>query len=264
MAFSSIQRIHFPVIASTNTWVKQNTAQLAPDPRTLCVVSTDHQTAGRGTGDRNWEAEPGASILATLFFRVPQKTSQIPFLTSVLALSVVEAINANIVQSDQVEQQAVTVKWPNDIIVNDCKVGGILSECTVKSEQFEVMLGLGLNVNNTADQLATIARPRWPASSLVVQTGISWERDQLQEQIATRFGENMEIFLSEQGSLLVQRLANVSLLKNRWVVLTEGEVQHEGHFGGLAPDGGLIIHLNGDHQNQRIFYSAEITKLTEE
>lgn len=143
MAFSSIQRIHFPVIASTNTWVKQNTAQLAPDPRTLCVVSTDHQTAGRGTGDRHrattdagpstlppptalppaltdatpsthccpcrqilaplyslhcppvltdgqwvdldccrkWEAEPGASILATLFFRVPQKTSQIPLVS---------------------------------------------------------------------------------------------------------------------------------------------------------------------------------------
>eukprot|EP00658_Telonema_sp_P-2_P012137 TRINITY_DN14621_c0_g1_i3.p1 TRINITY_DN14621_c0_g1~~TRINITY_DN14621_c0_g1_i3.p1 ORF type:complete len:142 (-),score=40.06 TRINITY_DN14621_c0_g1_i3:150-575(-) len=121
--FSAINRVHFPVINSTNTWVKQNSQQLCSHPTTLTAVSTDEQTAGRGTKDRKWEAAPGASILLTLFFSVPRDTQHIPMLTSVLALSVVEAVRAMAHQLDQ--HLECCIKWPNDVICNNRKIGGI-------------------------------------------------------------------------------------------------------------------------------------------
>eukprot|EP00656_Telonema_subtile_P046470 TRINITY_DN52944_c0_g1_i1.p1 TRINITY_DN52944_c0_g1~~TRINITY_DN52944_c0_g1_i1.p1 ORF type:complete len:204 (-),score=42.71 TRINITY_DN52944_c0_g1_i1:95-706(-) len=187
----------------------------------------------------------------------------IPLLTSVLALSVVEAVRA--VSSQREEDPAVKceIKWPNDIICNNHKIGGILSECSMdnSSQQFEIMLGLGLNVNTLAEQLSGIARPRWPASSLLVEAGSEWPKDDLQDAICDCFNLNMGTFLDVGATSLVQRLCEVSILNGkrlRFVTSESGEEQ-EAVFCGLDDGGGLIVDVLHDNTStRRVLHSAEI------
>ena len=93
------------------------------------VVGADHQTAGRGRRGRSWESRPGSSLLVSVILR------PVPALTSLTAgVAAAEACRAAGVD--------VRLKWPNDVLSGDRKVGGILSELVGGA----AVVGLGLNL----------------------------------------------------------------------------------------------------------------------
>ena len=100
------------------------------------VVAADHQRRGRGRRNRRWEAPPGSSLLVSVV--LPPASPDRPAHLSTLALA--------LAASDACEDVAGVrplLKWPNDLVADGCKLGGILGEA---SEQ-AVIVGLGLNVN---------------------------------------------------------------------------------------------------------------------
>jgi BirA family biotin operon repressor/biotin-[acetyl-CoA-carboxylase] ligase len=95
------------------------------------VVGAEHQSAGRGRRGRIWEAEPGSSLLVSVVRRpVP------PLVTLAAGVAAAEAC-------EEVAGVAATLKWPNDVMTPEGKVGGILSELVGDA----VVVGLGLNVD---------------------------------------------------------------------------------------------------------------------
>jgi BirA family biotin operon repressor/biotin-[acetyl-CoA-carboxylase] ligase len=113
------------------------------------VLAADHQTAGRGRLDRRWEAPPGANLLVSIVFApVPAVPAEA---THRVGLAAVAAAR-RFVRGDDVD--AVGLKWPNDVLVGDRKLAGILAQRV--PDQDAVVVGMGLNVGWAPDGAAAI------------------------------------------------------------------------------------------------------------
>jgi BirA family biotin operon repressor/biotin-[acetyl-CoA-carboxylase] ligase len=126
------------------------------------VAVTDHQTGGRGRLGRSWQEAPGTSVLVSVLLE-PPAGRRLPELSLVAALAAAEAV-------EQTVALAAQIKWPNDVMLNRRKVAGILSEL----QDGKVVVGIGLNVNQTREQLPPAA-PTEPGS-LYSLTGARYDR----------------------------------------------------------------------------------------
>jgi BirA family biotin operon repressor/biotin-[acetyl-CoA-carboxylase] ligase len=130
------------------------------------VVVADSQTAGRGRLSRSWFSPAGANLYCSVVLRTarpPERlTEWLSWLPLVSALAAAEAI-------EQVSSIHVSVKWPNDLLISERKVGGILCESGTgtRSGPFQI-IGIGVNVN--------IDRNDWPADLRASATSIWDER----------------------------------------------------------------------------------------
>jgi BirA family transcriptional regulator, biotin operon repressor / biotin---[acetyl-CoA-carboxylase] ligase len=139
------------------------------------VATTDHQTAGRGRLGRTWEEAPGTAVLVSVLLRPPAER-RAPELSLVAAVATAEAVEAATGLSAQ-------IKWPNDVMLDRRKVAGILSEM----RGTEVVVGVGVNVNQTRAQLPTDTHT--PAASLRTVTGREHDRDAVRETLLARLDE---------------------------------------------------------------------------
>jgi len=108
------------------------------------VLFADHQTAGKGRLDRRWDAPPGVNLLVSILFHdVPTHPSE---LTRRIALAAATA-------SRELAGVDVRLKWPNDLLVDERKLAGILAE---RAASGDVVVGLGLNVGWAPDGAARL------------------------------------------------------------------------------------------------------------
>jgi BirA family transcriptional regulator, biotin operon repressor / biotin---[acetyl-CoA-carboxylase] ligase len=144
-----------------------STQRLLPeDAPEGAVAVAEEQTEGRGRIGRRWEAPPRSSVLCSVCLRPDAPPARYPELTLVGAEATVEAIRAR-------TALAPTVKEPNDVLLADRKVAGVLGEAF----EGRVVLGIGINVNVPADQLPREAR--LPPTSLLLETGGEIDRAEL-------------------------------------------------------------------------------------
>ncbi|MBX5450803.1 biotin--[acetyl-CoA-carboxylase] ligase [Thermogemmatispora sp.] len=157
--------LYLPVVDSTNTLAMQRAIEAGPGESVEgLVVLTESQTAGRGRQGRRWVDVAGRNVLLSmvLYPRFP-----LPLLTMFSALAVLEAIadTAGLV---------ATIKWPNDILIGERKVAGILIETSSdRAGRLVAVLGIGVNVNGRSEDLAieqsaggsVQSRPEAPAAA---------------------------------------------------------------------------------------------------
>jgi len=125
------------------------------------LVDADHQTAGRGRLGRSWEAPPGKALLFSILLRPPSERN-VPELSLVAGIAVADALERTLGLS-------VQLKWPNDVMLRRRKVAGCLAEM----REGVVVLGIGLNVNQTREELPE------NAGSLLTLTGRETDREAL-------------------------------------------------------------------------------------
>jgi len=111
------------------------------DPEGAVAVA-EEQSEGRGRLGRSWHAPAGTSVLVSVLLRPPIEAARLPELSLVAGGAVAEAI-AGMTGIDP------TIKFPNDVLVGGRKLAGILAE----SSEGRVVLGIGVNANQTRDQL---------------------------------------------------------------------------------------------------------------
>ena len=138
---------------------------LGPDDPEGAIATTDHQTGGRGRLGRSWVEAPGTSVLVSVLLRPPAELPM-PQLSLVGGLAVALAV-------EDALHLAAQVKWPNDVMVDRRKVAGVLAE----AREGVVVLGIGVNVNQTRDQLPEDAKVA--AASLRTVDGILRDREQV-------------------------------------------------------------------------------------
>jgi BirA family biotin operon repressor/biotin-[acetyl-CoA-carboxylase] ligase len=146
---------------------------LADDDAEGATVATDYQSAGRGRLGRSWLAPPGTSILCSVLLRPATPTVLWPELSIVAGDAVAHALRAE-------TGLPTTLGYPNDVLVEGRKLAGLLSEAS----SGRVVLGIGVNVNQTGDQLPSDT-PK-PPTSLLVELGCELPRAPL---LATILGE---------------------------------------------------------------------------
>lgn len=175
-------------VDSTNRLVLEAAAAGAPEG---LVVAADHQRAGRGRLGRRWEAPAGANLLVSLLLRPGLAWSELHRCTVAVALAAADACR-------DVAGVRATCKWPNDLVLGDRKLAGILAETTGASPgdaptrrpgPAAVVVGLGLNVgwappdsdgpSGLADPSPATAGLPVRATSLQREAGVTVDRGRL-------------------------------------------------------------------------------------
>ncbi len=207
------------------------------------VLATDFQTAGKGRMDRSWEAAPKSSIMASVLLR-PKFTnsSGIGWLSLMTALAIADGI-AKLGLSPK-------IKWPNDVLIGEKKVSGILAEAA--PDLTCVVIGFGINVSQNPDQL-----PVETATSLEIATAKPVDRDQLLAEVI----QNLKVYY--QGLVDADGDADLSGLRQGVINLSAtvgSEVSVEFPDGrksfGLAKDIDSTGRLVLDTQGQTLSVSA--------
>jgi len=220
---------HFFKVDSTNR-VALELAH-AGDPEGTVVIA-EEQTAGRGRAGRAWHSERATGIYMTILLRPPLSPVQAPLLTMLAGLSAHAAIRAEL-------NLSVDLKWPNDLVLNGKKLGGILTEMHAEPNAVKfVIVGMGINVNQEKfpGELSTIA------TSLRIESGRRLSRLELLSRLLLQFETDYNRFLREGPSSVTQRFSEVSSFANgKNVRVTNGTASFTGVTAGLAPEGLLLV-----------------------
>lgn len=170
----------YPETGSTNQDALDWAAQGAPD---LALIIADHQTAGRGRLGRSWFTPPGAALAFSLILRPAQpQPDLLPLYSPLGALGVAIAL-------EQIYGLQPLIKWPNDVLLNQRKVCGVLAETLWQGDVLQaVVLGIGINVAPASvppanqvlfpatcveDAVGTMVN-RWQLLAEVLKTVIYW------------------------------------------------------------------------------------------
>jgi len=200
------------------------------------LILAEEQTAGRGRAGRSWHSERASGLYFTLLLRPRLSPAQAPLLTMLAGLSVHAAIEAQ-------TGIAATLKWPNDILIDGKKLGGILTEMYAEPTLIRfVIVGIGINVNQErfpAD-LAPIA------TSLRRESGRAHSRLELLARLLREFETDYNRFLREGASYIVSRFSAVSpFAKDKRVRVDTGLESYVGTTAGLSPEGLLLVKKDG-------------------
>ena len=132
--------IHIDETDSTNRWLRDYALS---QPEGDYVVVSEYQTAGRGCGTNSWESERGKNLTFSLLIHPTEITADCQFrISEAVSLALCETLDG------YVTDRQVSVKWPNDIYVDDCKICGMLIENRLRGRLMtDSIIGIGLNVN---------------------------------------------------------------------------------------------------------------------
>lgn len=120
-------------------------AQAAPPPGQSRVAIAKHQTAGRGRRGQKWHSSLTSSICLSMAYTFAREPDNFPGVTLAAGASIVAALEA-------IGAKGVALKWPNDLMVYDAKLGGILAERHLgKQENLTIVVGVGLNIDLRSD-----------------------------------------------------------------------------------------------------------------
>ncbi len=179
----TISRINLTTVDSTNTFIREmltdestggvSSANSLPG---MTLVIADEQTHGRGQAGNSWEAEKGKNIIFSLLCHPNFVQPSRQFLLS-------QCIALSIQQTLSEYTDGVTVKWPNDIYVNDKKISGTLIECDLMGKCISnCIIGTGININQTVFN-SDAPNP----TSLKMITGYDIEREEVLSKVIEHF-----------------------------------------------------------------------------
>ncbi|HEX2855804.1 MAG TPA: biotin--[acetyl-CoA-carboxylase] ligase [Opitutaceae bacterium] len=224
--------------------------ELTAGRATPFVVLAQRQTRGRGRFGRAWHSEANGNLYASFAFRPRVPPERMGAFTIWMGLNLCELLA-------KFAKLAPGLKWPNDIVFDGRKAGGILTEARVDSDQIrDLIFGLGLNVNSPATD--------WPgdlsrhAVSLAELTGGPLDLNRLTAALIGR------VLLAYQGFVdgdYVKTFADLwhryDVLRGKTIVLLEGGRRHQGSVTGLDDEGALLLR-DSRGRTQR-FRAGEVT-----
>jgi len=222
--------IYYPSLTSTMEMAKQE-AQLGAVEGT--VIIADEQTAGRGRIKRVWLSPKGSVALSIILY---PSVVNLPSLIMLASLAVVHSIEAVTGLKSQ-------VKWPNDVLVNDRKVCGILIESSVRGNIVDyAIIGIGVNVNLRLSDFPEIPST---ATSLSAELGRDAPRLRIIRQLLVEV-ERLYLALQAGGSIYEEWQDSLVTLGRR-VRVKSGKTIYEGVAESVTKDGSLLLrHSNGN------------------
>ena len=131
--------LRFDTIDSTNTEALRQAAAGAPEG--LCIIAAE-QTAGRGRQGRTWVSEKNSGLYLSVVLRPKIDTRFLSLITLMTAVAVHNTLT-------EIFRLTPDIKWPNDILVNEKKICGILAETTETSSGLAVIVGIGINLRSS-------------------------------------------------------------------------------------------------------------------
>jgi BirA family biotin operon repressor/biotin-[acetyl-CoA-carboxylase] ligase len=240
----------FLVLDSVDSTNDEAARELTAGRLTPFVILAQKQTQGRGRFGRVWHSEANGNLYASFAFRPRVPPERMGAFTLWMGLNLCELL-ANFANL------APGLKWPNDIVFEGRKAGGILTEARVDADQIrDLVFGLGLNVNSPSGQ--------WPAElarhavSLAELHGAPLDLNRLTAALIGRVLLAYERFVEgDHVKTFADLWHRYDVLRGKSIVLLEGGRRHTGSVSGLDDDGALLLR-DSRGRTQR-FRAGEVT-----
>lgn len=212
------------VCGSTNNELKQAAAKGAP---VGSLIVANQQIAGRGRGDHQWISPPG-NLYFSVLLRPDVPIVRYSQMSFVAALAIARTVQA------QLPNKRVRIKWPNDILVENKKISGILIESGhgPKPDQPYMILGIGLNITNFPT-----ANVRVAATSLFEEGAAQATRDQVLIDLSNQLEVQIQLWLAE----------GFEMVRAAWLKSAQGSGDEiEVRIAGLEPISGTFEDLDNN------------------
>lgn len=220
-------------------------AELLSDllPLSPALVLTSCQTAGRGRGANSWWATPGALTFSLVLAadELSLSAERLPFVSLAAGLGVRNAVAA------LVPGKAVSVKWPNDVLINGQKVSGILTQQNSVQSKAGLIIGIGVNVNNSLHAAPDAVQQK--ATSIFDLTGTHHDLTDILVSILTQLADAFARLRADDNAIVAELNAH-SILNGRDVTVQTGDVAINGICDRVDDDGCLLVRVA--HKLQRL------------
>ncbi|MGD7045413.1 biotin--[acetyl-CoA-carboxylase] ligase [Jeotgalibacillus proteolyticus] len=238
--------IHYYESVDSTQKIAHKLAQEQAPEGTLVIA--EEQTSGRGRMSRSWHSPKGTGIWMSLLVRPllpPQKAPQFTLLT---AVAVVQAI-------EDVCDVSVEIKWPNDLLVNDRKITGILTELQADSEQIHsLIIGIGMNINQQQEDFPKELHEL--ATSLAIETGSKVSRSAIVQRIMYHFEKYYLLYMDKGFAPIKLLWESYAISIGRHITARTLNGELSGIACGITEEG--ILLLEDDQGVTHSIYSADI------
>jgi BirA family biotin operon repressor/biotin-[acetyl-CoA-carboxylase] ligase len=238
----------FSTIDSTNIYA----ARLArEDASEGTAVIADEQTGGKGRLGRSWVSPPGVNLYLSLILRPAVSTNFVPQINLLAAVAVADTII-------EVCNLSPAIKWPNDVLINEKKVCGILAEMQTEARVLRsVVLGIGVNINASLSAFPPELLDK--ASSLLLVSGKRVDRAVFAATLLTHL-EKLYILWLERGfpALRPAWERHAAGLLGKQITVTAPEGTIAGTVLGLDNDGALLLQ-DKDNRTTRRILAGDVT-----
>ncbi|MGY2339569.1 bifunctional biotin--[acetyl-CoA-carboxylase] ligase/biotin operon repressor BirA [Pseudomonas sp. SDO5532_S415] len=232
----------FDSIDSTNAEALRAIERLQAAP---FLVLAERQTAGRGRRGRKWVSPFAENIYYSLVLRIEGGMRQLEGLSLVVGLAVMQALR-------ELGVPGVGLKWPNDVLVGQKKIAGILLELVGDpADVCHVVLGVGINVNM---QMTDEVDQQW--TSMRLESGQMFDRNRLVAKIGTMLQKYLERHQVGGFSAVQAEWEQNHLWQGRAVSLIAGVNQINGEVLGIDSQGALRLKVDGV---EKVFSGGELS-----
>lgn len=231
--------LRFDSLPSTNTEAAAHARRGAREG--VCITARE-QTAGRGRLQRAWSSPKDAGLYLSIVTRPPFELSKFPLLTFAAALAVRDALI-------EVYRLKIDIKYPNDVLINEKKVCGILAETVETATGTAAIIGIGINLARTA------IAPDLPfATTIEHETGCAPDGEELLHAVINNFNNRyLTLALQDGDTLTLAAWASHSTFaENKTVRVTTHDESFIGTTRGLSSDGALRVEVDGKIKTVRV------------
>lgn len=217
----------FSSLESTNSFLKEHHSSW-PDFTVICAQT---QTRGRGRFERTWQTGNGKGLAFSI--NIPVKNiprNNWSNLSQVMALSICLFLEDLGISS--------CIRWPNDILINEAKICGILGELIQSEDGYHLILGTGLNINENRQDFSGLDRP---ATSLLIETGEEMTPPSVLEGLLSKFSAVFTQFAVSGFETLITSVSRRLFIPDHPVKVLCGEKEIMGRITGLSEKGAVLL-----------------------
>ena len=216
------------------------TTHINEDSPEVIIIMANEQLKGRGRDESSWYSPRGGFYgTIVLPFTGSLNSVQMRLIHYITALSIVTAIK-------ELTEISIKIKWPNDVVISNQKLGGILLEVLSLKINY-LLIGIGINVNVSTEDFAQFLD--LPVTSLYDEVNKQIDLNLMKENITNNILENLLLFQKKDVEGIFQKLNHVLLNRGKKHVYKDKEIVCE----GIDQEGFLILKKGGE----RILISIE-------
>lgn len=226
--------IEYEELNSTNKFALNNIKNIEANT----VIRAKTQTAGRGRFDRKWVSNNKNNCYISFVLKPDTKfEAKFQNLTQYLSIVLCEELTNYGIKPH--------IKWPNDVLINDKKIAGILSEISFSQNKLNgIVVGIGVNLNLTKEE---IIQNNIPATSLNLETNKNIDADIFIQNLIERFFQNYEHFLNAGFRDFKEKYISFCNFIGKEIIIKNPEIQNIGTAKNILEDGTLeVLSPNGE------------------
>ena len=233
-------------LPSTNTFLIEQ-VKANPDTPSGTVIAARAQTAGRGRQQRAWRAEANQNLTFSFLWNEVVPAEHIPSLAQTLSVGIAHMLS----------DAGLTpfIKWPNDVLLDQKKIAGILCEVANVGERkpTTIVAGLGLNVNMNGEEAARVDQP---ATSMAIETGRELDVEAALDQLLAALTQPINAWAQGGFPAIRSAYEERSYPPGSPITVRDGAHYTDGIHRGFNDDGALLLETDGG--DLRTLYSGDV------